>query len=375
MSAPKKIIDAAGRPRWEIRVAFRTGNDQIKQMKRRFATEKEAKTELIRISHEVNQGVYVHPDATLTVKALADRWTAAKATDRKQSTRRFYEDALRPLLERHGDLPVVKLTDQHLIALRDEMLSGKLRRVGTPGAPMSARSANAMLGAVHGLLGYGVTLRVLARNVAEKELVARVRNGNTEVDERRAGWGDAELRKFRIAVAGDWLEASWLLSAQGLRRGEVLGLKWSDVDWEGGRITIRRTRTYVAGEDVIGTPKSRSSQRTLKMGDAVMDALQCQRARQSINPGGWVTVDAAGVPITHEWYSDEIQRLSKAHGLPCVVLHGVRHAVATTMAAKGIPLADVAQWLGQSQASLATTLGYIHGSDVSGDAIRDALGG
>jgi integrase len=375
MTAPKKVQDAAGRTVWEIRTTIRADGARPKQqVRRRFKTEKEAKTELARLAHEQNEGTYIHPDKSLTVRKLAERWAEAKATDRSENTQLHYDLALVRLIEAYGDLPLGDLTDRHLMKLRDEMLSGSSRRVGAPGKPLSPRSCNAMLGAVSGLLAYGVKLRVLTRNVADPALVARVRDGETEVDERRSGWGEAELGKFRAAVAGDWYEASWLLSAQGLRRGEVLGLQWKDIDWQAATVSVRRTRIEVKGKVIVATPKSRESRRTLKMGNSVMDALQRQRARQTVNAEGWVTVDGEGEPPRPEWFSDEFGRVIKAASLPEVVLHGVRHAVATTMDAHRIPLADIAKRLGQSQASLAVTLGYIHGSDLSGDAIRAALG-
>lgn len=374
---PKKVTNAAGQVRWEIRVSHGTGAAR-KFMRRRYLTEKEAKIELARIKHEQNEGVFVHRDKNMTIAKLAEIWAEANAPKQSKNTARFYDDILKPLIERHGDMPVMDLTDQHLIKLRDDKHSGKLRRVGTAGEPMSARSVNAMLGAIWGLLSYAQHKRLVVHNVCNTKSVPRVVDRDVEdleEDTRRSAWADGELRKFRVAVTDDWLEASWLLSAQGLRRGEVLGLKWSDINWETGSVKIVRTRTYVAGEDVVGPPKSKASKRTLNMGAEVIEALQRQRARQdsSLNTEGWVAVDEAGQRIRHEWYSDEFARLAKAASLPPVVLHGVRHAVATAMSAAGIPLADIARWLGQSSESLAVTLGYIHGSDASGDAIRELL--
>lgn len=369
---------------WEIRVEVGEPGARA-QVRRRFALERDAKDALDRIAKDKLDGLHVVPDKTMTLRKLAESWATANAPSQKASTVRHYEDALRPVLDRHGDLLAIKFTSAQLVALRDEMLSGKLRRRGRPGEPLSARSANAMLSAVSGLLAYGQHQRVLVHNVANPKSVPRAVDGRTEVDERRAGWQNEHLSKFKIATADDRLAGSWMLSAYGLRRGEVLGLKWSDIDWETSTVTIRRNRTYVAGtggaHDVkVGTPKSKASRRSLPMPPEVMDTLTRQRAIQdaerhagAVNPDGWITVDEAGRPLRPEVYSDTFARVIKASGLPSIVLHGVRHAVASRMASKNIPLADIAWWLGQDQASLAVILGYTHRQDSGGDAVRAAL--
>lgn len=365
---PKKIVSPSGEIRWQIRAEIGDGA-QRRQIVRLFETEKAAKLAIARISHEKNEGVYVHPDKNLTVRKMAELAAAAAASRRKPATVRHYEDALRPVLERHGDLKVVDLTSQHLVALRDAMLEGRLRRVGVAGKPLSARSVNAMLGAIHGVLKFGINQRVLTHNVADALSVARAKdNGVAEVeDHRRDGWQDEHLAKFRTGVAGEDWEHAWLLSAIGLRRGEVLGLKWSDIDLEQARVTIRRNRITVNGVEVIGTPKSKTSIRTLPLSARVVDALIA-----APRGGEWV-VELDGERPRPELYSDRFGYLITDLGLPQIVLHGVRHAVASKMANDGIPLASVAKWLGQSQASLAVTLGYTHARNTDADAIRDLL--
>lgn len=362
----QKIVTPGGEIRFQIRIRLRDG----RQLCRRFATEREAKAEQARILHEQNEGTYVHPNKKMSVRKLAELSAAAAATRRKDATVRHYEDALRPVLDRHGDLPVVDLTSQHLVALRDAMLEGRLRRVGVAGKPLSARSVNAMLGAVHGVLAFGIHQRILTHNVADARSVSRVKSDGPaeETADRRGGWQNEHLAKFRVVAGGDEWAHGWLLSAVGLRRGEVLGLKWSDIDMEASTVTIRRNRTTVNGKEVIGTPKSRDSKRTLKVGARVMEALQVAPRTSE-----WVVVGADGERPRPELYSDRFVYLIEDVGLPQIVLHGVRHAVASKMASQGVPLASVARWLGQSQESLAVTLGYVHAQDAQMEVISELL--
>lgn len=78
-------------------------------------------------------------------------------------------------------------------------------------------------------------------------------------------WTLAEVEQFRESVRGHRLYACWLLSCYGLRRSEVLGLRWSAVDLDTGTLSVRRGRVAVGGEAVEGAPKSRRSRRDLPL--------------------------------------------------------------------------------------------------------------
>lgn len=380
MTPPKKVLNAAGQTRWEIRAEIKVG-DKRKQVRRQFLTEKAAKTELARIQHEQNEGVYVHRDPNMTIRKLVELAAEAKATTHKETTSAFYEGIYKSLLERHGDLPVIDLTDRHLIKLRDDMRAGKLRRVGKPGKPLAVATVNQTLGAISGLLEFAKHKRIIVHNVADPLSVPRVVDHEVDDDSeslgeaRRSAWDDNQLSVFRKFTSEHALCGSWALTAQGLRRGEVLGLQWPDINWETGEIIIRRNRVYVAGVDKSTTPKSKKSRRTLKMNPPVMEALQRQRDKQDpkLNKEGWVTADAAGKVVRTEMYSDMFGRLVAEAGLPPLTLHGARHAVATTLKHNGAELPDIATRLGQDQQSLAVTLGYIHTSAGGDEKIRAIL--
>jgi integrase len=120
-------------------------------------------------------------------------------------------------------------------------------------------------------------------------------------------WTEDEVRTFLARVSEDRLHAAWRLSLYGLRRGEVMGLRWSDVDLDGRSVTVRQSRTTVDGQvEVIDVPKSANSVRTLPLDEALGSALRALRKRQTeerLAAGfaydgstGLVVVDELGVP-------------------------------------------------------------------------------
>lgn len=82
------------------------------------------------------------------------------------------------------------------------------------------------------------------------------------VQKREERWSDAELRVFLAAADADRLSAAWRLSVHGLRRGQVCGLRWADVDLDAGTVTVTITRPVINGHPIIKAPKSERGGRT-----------------------------------------------------------------------------------------------------------------
>ena len=172
------------------------------------------------------------------------------------------------------------------------------------------------------------------------------------------------------------LYACWLLSCYGLRRSEVLGLRWSANDFDAGVLSVRRGRVAVGTETVEGAPKSRRSRRDLPLPAELTEALRALRTRQkqeALALGvAWsddrlVAVDEAGTPLRPEFYADEFQRLRTRAGLRRIKLHGLRNTSGTLMLDAGHPVHIVAAWHGHDPAVLLSIY-----SDAKADELRAA---
>lgn len=94
-----------------------------------------------------------------------------------------------------------------------------------------------------------------------------------DIPRERETWSKPEVKKFLAKASRDRLHAAWRLSRYGLRRGKVLGLRWSDIDLKARTLTVNQSRVLVEYQVRLEEPKSRNGKRTLPLDDAVVGAL------------------------------------------------------------------------------------------------------
>ncbi|WP_111510620.1 site-specific integrase [Mycobacterium kyogaense] len=227
-------------------------------------------------------------------------------------------------------------------------------------SPQTVRSTLTTFGAV--VQSY-TAQGVLPRNVVA--LVDRPRDTDAagdiaepdDADGAVRSWTLTEAERFRESVRNQRLFACLLLSCYGLRRSEVLGLRWSTVNLDTGMLAVRRGRVSVGGAVVEGDPKSRRSRRELPLPADVTEALRSlkthQRAEAMALGVGWsedrlVAVYEDGTPLRPDGYTDEFHRLRKRAGLRRITLHELRHTSVSLMQDRGHTPQVVAAWHGHS---------------------------
>jgi integrase len=157
----------------------------------------------------------------------------------------------------------------------------------------------------------------------------------------------------------------------GLRRGEVAGLRWSDVDLDARTLSVANNRVDAGGTVVENDPKSALSRRTLPLPDRLVSVLKATKARQGrerlvlgapSGPWEYVVCNEAGLPYHPQVLSRYWREAVKAAGVRPIKLHGARHSCATLMHLRGVPVAVMAAWIGHRDASLTMRL-YAHSQD------------
>lgn len=136
--------------------------------------------------------------------------------------------------------------------------------------------------------------------------------------------------------------------ATGLRRGELLGLKWEDIDFEHGNLRVKRQVARIDGEVVEAPLKTKNAYRTLPLADDTIQVLNQQRKKVSSSP--WVFPSPTGGPISPDSVLHMLHRVLKRAGLPRVRFHDLRHTFATLALQNGVDIKTVSGMLGHFSA-------------------------
>jgi len=342
--------------------------------KRRCATEAEARKLLAELQGQATAGVYVSP-ATITVDEVCKAYLAGRHNLRDTSRVKLEYD-LAPLRERHGNLRVQRLTKHHIDALvADLVAGGTITAKGRTRKPWAAVSVNKMTATIAQVLADALAQGAVPRNVAAN--VARVASAHKDVVTFTAG----EVAQLRAAFAKDRLGHAWELALCGLRRGEIAGLRWADIDFKAGTLAIVHNRVDAGGTTVENDPKSAKSRRVLPMPPRIPKVLRAAKKRQAAErlvlgehygKGDYVVCNEAGQPYHPQVVSRYWASAVRAAGLRHVKLHGGRHTAATLMHLDGVPVSVIAAWIGHSDPGLTLRV-YAHSQDDALKAAASAL--
>jgi len=375
-SSIQRITLANGDPRWRFRVDLEPGpGGKRRQRTITCKTEAEAVARQAETRGQVARCEYIEP-SKYTVAQLLKDWQAEGAHRWRPTTRDSYALAVRVWSDQLGTIPVQKLTRQDVQRVTDRLL----RTGGRDGKGRSPRTVALALQLLSEALDLAIDDDVIRTNVARR--VKRPAQRRREM----STWTADQLRSFLGHVDGDPLVGLWHLSCRGLRRGEVLGLRWQDVDLTGRTIHVRQTRTESGGKVHVGPPKTERGRRSLPLDDAAVRALRLTYERtvgSTVVPlhhgdgprrvgDRLVAVDPAGQPLRPEVYGDMFARLTVAAGLPPIRLHDLRHSAITVLLEQGIPVPTVARFAGHDPSVTLRT--YAHVTDHAARAAADVFG-
>ncbi|MEP6660554.1 MAG: site-specific integrase, partial [Acidimicrobiales bacterium] len=323
-----------------------------------FANRKQAEAALSVLLHEVETGT-VSRRSRITVGEFFADWLASQRQRLRPTTLRSYQIAADRITRQIGRMPLQALTPAQIEKLYTDLLeNGNLRdRL----AAKTVRNTHVVL---RKALADAERLGLVPRNAAAaaKPPTAPRKEFNT--------WSTDELREFFAIARDDRLFAAYvLLATTGMRRGEVLGLRWGDIDFDAAQLGIVQTLTTVDFVPTFSPPKTARSRRVVYLDDQTMSVLKQHRRlqRQERLAVGevWDTTndlafrDDLGRLLHPEWFSREFVRLTRLAGLPRIRLHDLRHTYATIALKAGVHPKVVSERLGHATVGITLDL-YSH---------------
>jgi integrase len=335
--------------RWEAKYTAHTA-DGPKRRALYGKTRKEAADKLAKALADRASG-YTFDTENMSVGEYLDRWL--NDSDRgsvRPSTYERHEQIVRLHLKPAlGRVKLSKLTPAHVQGLyRDKLDSGL--------SPATVQKIHTVL---HKALAQALKWNMIARNAADAVKAPR------PAPEEMHPLSPNEARKLIEAVRGDTLEALYVLAVHtGMRQGELLALKWEDVDLNEEVIRIRRTLVRSGGRISLGEPKTKGSRRTVYLTGAAVEALKThleqqlediERLGDLYRDHGLVFTSGVGTLINptnlrRRSFAPLLQRA----GLPQIRFHDLRHTCATSLLSRNVHPKYVQELLGH--ATVAITL-------------------
>ena len=313
-----------------------------------FARKSDAQRALTDALARLDRGTYVEVGRQ-TVRDYLDDWLAGKARLRP-TTARSYEAHLRLYLIPH--LGHLRLTD-----LRTSDVERMYRAVRAE-RRLSAATVRRVHATLLSALNTAVRRHLIAVNVA-----AHVELPSATPPPVRV-WSPEQVGRFldHCADTEDRLVALYhLVALRGLRRGEAVGLRWTDVNLDAGRLRVAQQVVQLGYAVAVGEPKTATGARTVSLDADTCGVLRAHRARQAAERLAWgaayqdsgrVFTREDGAGLHPEYVSRHFAALARAAGLPPIRLHDLRHTAASLALAAGVPLKVVSDQLGHSSITI-----------------------
>jgi integrase len=320
------------------------------------ATATEVQQALLKARANHSQGLPVAPGRQTVEQFLGDWLENTVKPSVRSTTYRSYEQTVRNhLVPELGRWPLSKLEPQSVRA----MLNRKLAR-GT----LSARSVAYLRVVLRAALNQARKWNLVVRNVAE--LVEPPKCERFRIEPLSPD----QARTLLDIAKGDRLEPLYAVAlACGLRMGEILGLRWKEVDFESGRMTVSQALQRQKGRGLVLTEtKTDRSRRKIGLPPQLVTVLRTHRVRQleeRLAAGshwqdkGFVFASRHGTGLEPRNLHRAFKRMLNRAGLPDIRFHDLRHSAASLMLAQGVPLRVVMEVLGHSSISLTANT-YSH---------------
>jgi integrase len=371
-----------GKGSWELK--FDLGTDPLtrKRLTRYHSvkgTKREAdEAELVRLKAGVDRGEYVDP-SKLTLAEFLDRWEAWVATQVSAKTLERYKELTAHHVRPHLGASRI----QRLKTVNFAELYGKLQRAKPDGAGLAPRTIGHVHRLLHRVFGHAVKWGVVTINPAAAAEPPRVQR--TEITILTPD----QIKSVLQALRGRRLYGVALMGlATGMRRGEIVALRWGDVDLDSGKIRVERSLEQTNAGLAFKEPKTKAGRRTVAIPSSVAAELrnhwrEQQEQRLALGMGKSGAEDLVfprwdGNPWPPDRLSSTWAKTVSTLKLPKVTFHALRHTHASQLIAAGLDVVAVSRRIGHSNPTVTLTV-YAHlfgnTDERAVAAVEDALSG
>ena len=317
-------------------------------------TLKEARAVAAEKMHEYNINNYIEP-SKITVKELCEQWFKVYCEPNlADTTKRGYKVNL----EKHVYPYIGHIHAQKLTPVNIQEMYRQLSKEGH-----SPRTIQYVHSTLHSALQYGYKLQIIGKNVCDFATVPKqVKYKPTILSEEEAVDLLQKVKDTNLEIPVN------LALALGLRRGEVCGLQWSDINFADKTVNICHNMICLDGKASIGKTKTESSERTILMPDFLIEMLRTHKVEQAkirlqlgseYHNNDLVVCKPNGDPVFTSTLSQSFHRFLEKNDIRSIRFHDLRHLNATIMLAHGVPMKIASARLGHS--NIQTTMDiYTH---------------
>ena len=334
--------------RWEGRYTAGHDPETGKQIFKNVLgkTQAEVKEKLKKALEEAKK-VDVTRTGKYTVETWMDEWfeNVAKLKVRPSShqTYRGYID--HHIVPNIGNIPLEKLSTMDLQKLyRKLMNKGRVERIEAKDQPkgLSAKTVRSINQVISSAMDFAVAQKIIPENPCKAVALPKVEHKEMQTIPAE------QLQAFlQESKATGVYEMYYIELATGLRRGELLGLKWTDIDWKNGIIKVRRSIARVNGEIVESPLKTKNSYRAVTISPQAIEVLKQQKAKTN---DAYVFPSPNGGPISPDSVNNMLKRVLARAGIPKVRFHDLRHTFATIALQNSVDIKTVSGMLGHFSA-------------------------
>lgn len=357
--------------RWEGRYTAGHDPETGKQIFKNVLgkTQAEVKEKLKRALEECKK-IDITRTGKYTVETWMEEWfeNVAKLKVRPsshQTYRGYIDHHVSPYI---GDIPLEKLSTMDLQKLYRRLMSkGRVERIEATHQPkgLSAKTVRNINQVISSAMDFAVAQKIIPENPCKA--VALPKLEHKEMQTIPAEQLQAFLQEAKNTGV---YEMYYIELSTGLRRGELLGLKWQDIDWKNGIIKVRRAIARVNGQIVEAPLKTKNSYRAVTISQQAIEVLKQQKAKTN---DVYIFPSPNGGPISPDSVNNMLKRVLERAGIPKVRFHDLRHTFATIALQNGVDIKTLSSMLGHF--SPGFTLGtYTHVTTTAQKEAAETMG-